>query len=93
MRVAEVVQLDLQLDAAGKAVAVEPLSYMLEFKPAEYQAALDHGYELKAPLVIHASTRVLRVVLRDPASGLVGSVSVPLEKFLPAVEEVSRQQP
>jgi hypothetical protein len=45
---------------------------------------LDRGAELYVPLTLHASTRTLRVVVRDPASGLIGSVTVPLDRFIPA---------
>jgi len=38
---------------------------------------------LKAPLTIEPGTRDLRVVVRDAGSGLLGSVTVPLERFMP----------
>lgn len=73
-----------QMDAEEKSVAVRPLSYKLDFKPEDYQASLVCGDELYVPLTLQASTRTLRVVVRDPSSGLIGSVTVPLERFLPA---------
>lgn len=75
-----------QMDADDKTVAVRPLTYKLDFKAEEYQASLVRGDELYVPLTLHASTRTLRVVVRDPASGLIGSVTVPLDKFLPATD-------
>jgi hypothetical protein len=38
--------------------------------------------ETGVPLAIHAATRNLRLVVGDAASGLVGSITIPLEKFL-----------
>ena len=73
-----------QLGAEDKVLAVRPLTYKLDFNPEDYKAVLERGDELYAPLTLHASARALRVVIRDPASGLIGSVTVPLEKFLPA---------
>jgi hypothetical protein len=72
------------MDAEEKTVAVRPLSYKLDFKPEDYQASLVRGDELYVPLTLQPSTRTLRVVVRDPSSGLIGSVTVPLERFLPA---------
>jgi len=73
----------LQLGPGDAALAVEPLTYKVDFNKNEYQAALNHGYELKAPLAIAATTKNLRVVVRDAASGVLGSVTIPLEKFMP----------
>jgi VWFA-related protein len=72
----------LQLGPGDKVMAVQPLTYKMDFDEKEYRTAVEHGYELKAPLVIHGMTRNLRLVLRDPASGQLGSVTVPLERFL-----------
>jgi hypothetical protein len=58
----------------------------LDLKPEDYQAALDRGNELYVPLTLLVSTRTLRVVVRDPTSGLIGSVTVPLDRFLPATD-------
>lgn len=75
----------MQLGPGDAVLGVEPLTYKLDFDKKEYQAALAKGYELKAPLTIQGATRNLRVVVRDAASGFLGSVTVPLERFLPAV--------
>jgi VWFA-related protein len=75
----------MQLGPGDAVLGVEPLTYQLDFGEKEYQAALAKGYELKAPLTIAGPTRNLRVVVRDAASGFLGSVTVPLERFLPAV--------
>lgn len=73
----------MQLGPADAPLGVEPLTYKVDLSENEYQAALSHGYELKAPLVIEPSTKNLRIVVRDAASGVLGSVTIPLEKFLP----------
>jgi len=75
----------MQLGPGDAVLGVEPVTYKLDFGEKEYQAALAKGYELKAPLTIQGATRNLRVVVRDAASGFLGSVTVPLERFLPAV--------
>jgi VWFA-related protein len=73
----------LQLGSADKVLAVQPLTYKMDFDDREYRAALERGYELQAPLVIHPATKNLRLVARDRSSGMLGSVTVPLERFLP----------
>jgi hypothetical protein len=73
----------MQLGPGDKVLGIEPLSYKVDFSEMEYKAALKAGYDLKAPLVIEPATKNLRVVVRDAASGLLGSVTVPIEKFLP----------
>lgn len=75
----------LQLGAGDAVVAAEPLSYKLDLTQKDYEAAMEHGYEMKEPLVIRADTRTLRVIVRDAGSGEVGSVTIPLEKFIPAM--------
>jgi VWFA-related protein len=73
----------IQLGPGDAVLAAEPLSYKLDANESEYQAILKRGYELLAPLTIQRATRMLRVVVRDGASGTLGSVTIPLEKFLP----------
>jgi VWFA-related protein len=73
----------LQLGPQDATLAIQPLTYPLDFAEREYQATLKHGYDLQAPLFIEPATRNLRIVLRDAASGVLGSVTIPLEKFLP----------
>jgi len=73
----------MQLGAADAVLGADPLSYSLDMGEAEYQAMLRSGYVLKAPLTIEPGTRDLRVVVRDAGSGLLGSVTVPLERFMP----------
>jgi VWFA-related protein len=75
-----------QLADGDNVVSVEPLTYKLDFSPDDYQALLERGYQLDAPLTIKPSARVLRVVVRNAASGLLGSVTVPLERFLPTAD-------
>jgi len=75
----------MQLGPGDAVLGVEPLTYKVDLGEKEYQAALAKGYELKAPLTIQGATRNLRVVVRDAASGWLGSVTVPVERFLPAV--------
>jgi VWFA-related protein len=72
-----------QLNNAGDVLDVRPLTYKVDLKPEEYQARLQSDFGLAVPLTIQPSTKELRVVVRDPASGLIGSVTVPLEQFLP----------
>jgi VWFA-related protein len=73
----------MQLGPGDRVLAVEPLTYTFDFTETEYQSTLKTGYELKAPLAVRGATRNVRVVVRDTASGLLGTVTVPLERFLP----------
>jgi len=47
---------------------------------------------LAAELVIRPETRALRVVVRDAESGELGSVTIPLEKFMPG-QNVAQRAP
>jgi VWFA-related protein len=78
----------LQLGAGDVIVAADPLSYKLDVSEKEYQAILDRGYELRAPLLIGPTTKTLRVLVRDSASGALGSVTIPLARFLPPQTEI-----
>jgi VWFA-related protein len=82
-RVGSIDAIYMQLGPGDAVLGIEPLSYKVNFDEKDYQSALKSGYELKAPLVIQPATKNLRVVVRDAASGLLGSVTVPIEKFLP----------
>ncbi|MGA2421453.1 MAG: VWA domain-containing protein [Candidatus Acidiferrum sp.] len=73
----------LQLGPADAPLNIEPLTYKVDLGEKEYQSALKHGYELQVPLTIDPATKNLRVVVRDATSGVLGSVTIPLEKFLP----------
>jgi VWFA-related protein len=73
----------LQLGTGDAMLGVDPLTYSVDLSEEEYQAALERGYELKVPLVVEPGTKNLRVVVRDAGSGVLGSVTVPIEKFLP----------
>ena len=66
-------------------VAAEPLTYQIDLSQKDYEAALTRGYEMKVPLAIRPETRTLRVIVRDAGSGEVGSVTIPVEKFIPPV--------
>ncbi len=76
----------MQLGPQDAVLGIEPLTYKVDLNEDGYRSALKTGYELKAPLAIQPTTKNLRVVVRDSTSGLLGSVTVPLEKFLPAVQ-------
>ena len=73
----------LQLGPGDVVVAADPLTYAVDVSEKDYQVIVDRGYELKAPLVIRPTTRTLRVLVRDGASGALGSVTIPLARFLP----------
>ena len=75
----------LQLGAGDAVVAAEPLTYKIDLSQKDYEAALARGYEMKVPLAIRPETRTLRVIVRDAGSGEVGSVTIPVEKFIPPV--------
>jgi len=72
----------LQLGPGDAVVAADPLTYKLDFDAKQYKTVLYTGYELKASLSIRPATRSLRVVVRDGGSGVLGSVTIPLARFL-----------
>lgn len=77
----------LQLGPGDAILAASPLSYNLQFYEREYESILKRGYELQESLAILPSTRALRIVVRDGASGAIGSVTIPLVQFLPPHSE------
>jgi len=73
----------LQLGPGDAIEAADPLSYNLDFSEKDYQEILHRGYELRARLLIRPTTRMLRILVRDGSSGALGSVTIPLARFLP----------
>jgi VWFA-related protein len=73
----------LQLGPGDAVVASDPLTYKLDAEEKEFRTILQRGWALQAPIAVHPTTKTLRVVVRDGKSGSLGSVTLPLEKFLP----------
>ena len=79
----------LQLGSGDAVEAADPLSYNLDLSEKDYQEILHRGYELRAPLLIRPTTTTLRILVRDGSSGALGSVTIPLARFLPPLTATS----
>ena len=72
-----------QLGPGDAVLATEPRTYAMDFNAKDYQSTSQAGYDLLASLAIQPETRELRIVVRDENSGAIGSVTVPIERFIP----------
>jgi hypothetical protein len=79
----------LQLGPGDAVEAADPLSYNLDLSEKGYQEILHRGYELRAPLLIRPTTMTLRILVRDGSSGALGSVTIPLARFLPPLATIN----
>jgi VWFA-related protein len=80
----------LQLAAGNTTVSGEQKTVRLNLEKPRYDAVLKDGLRLTGYLTMAPTTRSLRIVVRDSSSGALGSVSIPVEKFLAADSSVRK---
>ncbi len=73
----------LQLGPDGSTVTGENKTVNMRLTRATYDEVTEVGVILNRNLPIATGTAKLRVVVRDAASGAIGSVSIPLKKLFP----------
>jgi hypothetical protein len=84
-----------QKDEEGKMYASISEEITLNLLKASYLKLSENGLMYRKKLDRHASAKYLRIVARDGASGLTGSLTVPLKDvkpFTPPVDGNSRQK-
>jgi hypothetical protein len=69
----------LQLDTDGAILHATEESFQLAIPDERFTAALEDGIRYTKPLALVPKAAELCVVLRDNASGAIGSVQIPLE--------------
>jgi VWFA-related protein len=74
----------LQLGPDGKFLNGENKALDLNLQDAKYQSLVQTGVFFVHHMPVLPETTVLRVVLRDTSSGAIGTVTIPVTKFLAA---------
>jgi VWFA-related protein len=72
----------LQKDVSGNFLAAEKQHYEVNFTPKEYDKLAKIGMILQRRLPLNPASAEIRVLVRDQASGALGSVTVPVNKLL-----------
>ncbi len=72
-----------QRDANGKMVASDAKRIDLDFTDAKRAELLEKGAIFERHLAISQEAQDVRVVVRDPASSMYGTVTVPMKVFFP----------
>jgi VWFA-related protein len=73
----------IQLDREWKVVDTAQQRFLLNLLPPTYENSASQGFTLTREVPIRDRATQLRVVLREPSTGLSGAVAVPLDR-LPA---------
>jgi VWFA-related protein len=74
----------LELNSRGEIIHVLDESLQLTLPQNVYEQALNNGIKNTKHIRILPEAKQLRIVLCDPSNGNIGSLSVPLAKYLPA---------
>ncbi|HEY6386651.1 MAG TPA: VWA domain-containing protein [Candidatus Acidoferrum sp.] len=74
----------LELNSRGEIIQVRDESLQLKLPQNVYEQTLNNGLKNTKHVRILPGATQLCVVLRDPSNGNIGSLSVPLAKYLPA---------
>jgi VWFA-related protein len=72
----------LQKDSSGKFLAADKQHFDVNFNRREYDALAKSGLILQRRLTIDPGSTEIRVLVRDAGSGSLGSVTLPVGKFL-----------
>lgn len=81
----------LQKDSAGKFLAAEKQHLDVNFTRREYDSLAKAGLILQRRLAIDPAATEIRILVRDAASGALGSVTIPVKSFLDSAKKTSRQ--
>lgn len=72
----------LQKDSAGKFLAAEKQHLDVNFTRREYDSLAKAGLILQRKLAIDPASAEIRILVRDAASGTLGSVTIPMKNIL-----------
>jgi hypothetical protein len=65
-------------NAAGPQIATEPVSVNVNLSSDQFDAAIKSGYSIDVDQTVPAGTSKVRIVVQDAATGITGSLSVPI---------------
>jgi VWFA-related protein len=71
----------VQIDSIGKFLAAEKQHLDVDFDRKEYDSLAKTGMVLQRRLGINPGSTEIRIFVRDAASGLLGSVTIPVKTF------------
>jgi VWFA-related protein len=71
----------VQKDSAGKFLAAEKQHLDINFDQKEYDSLAKTGMVLQRRLGINSGSTEIRIFVRDAASGILGSVTIPVKAF------------
>ncbi len=74
------------LDAKNQILSGTNETLNLNLDPARYETAMKKGLVYQKDIPIPAGSTVLRAILLDGPTGNIGSVAVPLAKYIPAAQ-------
>jgi VWFA-related protein len=73
-----------QTDETGKVLEVPSTTLKLNFSAEQYEQIMKSGIAYRKDVPINPNAAELRVILRDTATGAIGSVIIPLKKYFPS---------
>jgi VWFA-related protein len=72
----------LEKDAAGTFLVAEKQHFDVNFSRREYDSLAKNGLVLQRRLAINTGSSDVRILVRDAGSGTMGSVTIPVSKYL-----------
>jgi VWFA-related protein len=80
----------LQRNLDGETVSAEQQHLGLNLEDKQYEALAKTGIIFQRHVIVLAQTTEIRLVVRDAASGALGSVTIPSKIFFPTIEGASK---
>jgi hypothetical protein len=65
-------------NAGGPTIATEPVIVNVNLTSDQFDAAVKSGYPIEVDQTVPAGTSKVRIVVQDAATGITGSLSVPI---------------
>jgi len=82
-----------QLGPGNKVIGSEKETFDLNMKPDTYEKLLKIGLKFTGPLNLSPDIVELRVIAQDASSGAIGTLTVPLKKYLEGAASLSANPP
>jgi VWFA-related protein len=82
-----------QLGPGNKIIGSEKETFDLNLKPDTYEKYLKIGTKFTGPLTLSPDVVSLRVIAQDASSGSIGTLTIPIKKYLLASSAPSGNQP
>ncbi len=68
----------IYLDEEGKQIGSSPINLGVDLSQEQFDAATKDGYPVTVERTLPAETRKVRILAQDPATGIAGSLTVPI---------------